>query len=248
MSLSEDQLHKQRFYNDFGYLYLPGLFAGEIDWITEEFERVLRDNGVAYDSTERRGCSSVIEQSERLCTLIEHPGLVDVMTAVLGDDYNYTGSSGELMVGGGQWHPDGRFPLVRYAKMIMYLDHLTPETGGLRVVPGSHLQDWPAANIDTQARWGIGPEEVPCMSPENRPGDAILFNLHTLHNALGGGNRRRLLAMGFSARCHTPEQFDDLKKRLVTPPYSDIMLGTATPERMRHLRQPLELAAQEKSA
>lgn len=146
------------------------------------------------------------------------------------------------MVGDGLWHPDGRFPLVRYVKVILYLDHLTPETGCLRLVPGSHRQDWPPENIDTAARWGIRPHDVPCMAPENTPGDVILFNLHTVHNALNGGNRRRLLVMGFSAHCHTEAEIQDLKERLPETLYSDIMLETATPERMRHLRQPLDLA------
>ena len=243
MVLTEQQEQKQRFFDDFGYLYLPGVFADDIDWIIEEYERVLRDSGVEYDNGQRRGCGKMLEQSERLCTMIDHPVMVSTMTAILGEDYNYTGSGAELMVGDGMWHPDGTFPLVRYVKLILYLDHLTPESGCLRVVPGSHKQGW-VGNLDTQDLWGITPEEVPCVAPVNTPGDVILFNLHTLHISLNGGTRRRMLIMGFSSHATTEEEVKDLKRHVHPPMYSDIMLSTASPERMRHLRQPLELVGQ----
>jgi len=240
---SKRQQHQHRFFDDFGYLFLPNMFADDIDWITREFERILHQNGVTFDSNGRRGCGNIIEQSERLCSLLDHPAFTDMLNAILGDDYNYMGSAGELMVGDGMLHPDGVFPLVRYVKVILYLDHLTPDTGCLRVVPGSHKQGW-EGNLDTQKLWGIPPDDVPCVAPDNTPGDVILFNLNTLHLSVSGGNRRRLLVMGFSSHCDTEEEIQDLKQRLTNPLYSDIMINTASPDRMRHLSQPLEIMGQ----
>ncbi|MBT5874265.1 MAG: hypothetical protein HOH43_12670 [Candidatus Latescibacteria bacterium] len=244
MELTQAQRHHQRLFEDFGYLHIPGVFADDADWIIEEYERVLQDNDVPLQGTERRGCSNVIEGSARLCTMIDNPVLVEALSAIMGDDFNYLGSSGELMVGDGMWHPDGRFPIVRFVKVILYLDHLTQDTGALRLVPGSHLQNWPGENIDTQTRWGISDHEMPCVSRPNAPGDVVLFNQNTLHNSLNGGNARRLLVMGFASSCHSEEEISDFKGRYASPQYSDIMLETAGPERMRHLRQPLELSTQ----
>lgn len=245
MELTKTQRHHRRFFDDFGYLHLPGIFAEDIDWIIEEYERVLQYNGVPLQGTERRGCSNVIEGSARLCTMIDRPLLVETLSAIMDADFNYLGSSGELMVGDGMWHPDGRFPIVRFVKVILYLDHLTPDTGALRLVPGSHLQNWPGENIDTQARWGISDHEMPCVSLDNTPGDVVLFNQNTLHNSLNGGNARRMLVMGFTSSCQSEAEVNDFKGRFSTPQYSDIMLETAGPERMRHLRQPLKLGKQQ---
>jgi hypothetical protein len=243
MELTQQQRHWQRFYNDFGFIRLPGLFAAERDWISQEFERVFLMQGITHDGTKRTGCGYLVESSVRLCSLLEDPRLDSVLTAILGEDYNYLGSAGELYVGDGMWHPDGVFPTLKYAKLAMYLDPLTPETGALRLVPGSHLQGW-EGNLDTQALWGMTPYEVPYASYNNTPGDVIIFNLNTLHNSLGGGYRRRMLNMGFSSHAGTEEEVEHLKGRLSSKLYSDLLLTHASPNLMKHLRQPLELQGQ----
>lgn len=166
-----------------------------------------------------------------------------MLTAILGEDYNYLGSAGELYVGDGMWHPDGIYQELPFAKLGMYLDPLTPATGSLRVVPGSHLQGW-EGNLDTRALWGIAEDEVPCASFDNRPGDVTIFNLNTLHNSLKGGYRRRVIFMGFAAHARTPAQVDFLKARLPEKMYSELFLANASPGLMTHLRQPLELRGQ----
>lgn len=246
MELTRQQQHQKQFFEDFGYLFMPGLLADEVEWITEEFEAVFRNSGLVHDGTKRTGFGPFIELSERLCTIIDHPGMVGMLTALLGDDFNYLGSAGELYVGDGLWHPDGVFRLVKYVKVALYLDSLTRDHGALRVVPGSHLRGF-EGNQDTQERWGIDPHDVPCVAPDNRPGDVLAFDLNTLHNSLSGGNRRRMLNFVCSSYCETEEELQDLKPRLplsLDRLYSDVMLRTASPERMRHLRQPMEVVAQ----
>ena len=245
MALTQQQQHWRRFYNDFGYVRLPGLFREEADWISEEFEKVFQQNGITHDGTKRTGCGYLVESSERLCTLLDDDRLDSVFVAILGEEYNFLGSAGELYVGDGMWHPDGVFHILSQAKLAMYLDPLTPETGSLRVVPGSHLQNW-EGNLDTQALWGISDYEMPYASYRNTPGDVLIFNLNTLHNSLGGGYRRRMLNMGLTAHAETPEQVTWLKRAFSGGGelYSDIMLKTASPRVMSHLRQPLELSGQ----
>ena len=199
MELTPQQRHWRRYFDDFGFLWLPGFFAAEIGWISQEFERLLQEQGSKHDGTKRTGCHSPLESSERLGTLLTDSRLVGVLNAVLGEDYEYLGSAGELYTGDGMWHPDGVFKDFRRAKFAMYLDPLTPQTGALRVVPGSHLQGW-EGNLDPRALWGISNCEVPCASFDNKPGDAIIFNLHTLHNSLGGGYRRRMLNAVFKSK------------------------------------------------
>ncbi len=41
VELTQQQKYQKRFFEDFGYLCLPGLLSAEIDWITEEVPVVL---------------------------------------------------------------------------------------------------------------------------------------------------------------------------------------------------------------
>ena len=242
MVLSDGQT---RFFSDFGYLVLPGLLREEISWISEEFERVFREAGIVHDGTARSSLGCFIERSERLCSLLDHPGVDGLLSGLLGEDYNYLGSGGELYVGDGLWHPDCHGDPVLQVKWAMYLDPLTPETGALRFVPGSHRQGW-QGNLDTHALWGMGMEEVPCVAPHNQPGDVVVFNQMTLHNALGGGNRRRMLNLLACSSCRSENELAFLRRRLPADRSElkwGLMLGTATPERMRHLDQPWQILA-----
>ena len=242
MKLSHTQ---KRFFDDFGYLALPGLMENEVPWIVEEFERVFHEAGVVHDGTARSSVGRFIERSERLCALLDNPGVDGLLAGLLGEDYNYLGSGGEMYVGDGLWHPDCHGDPVVQVKWAMYLDPLTPETGALRLVPGSHRQGW-QGNLDTRALWGIGMEEVPCVVPDNRPGDVIVFNQMTLHNALGGGNRRRMLNLTACSSCRTETERAFLRRRLPADRNElqwDLMRKTATPERMRHLDQPWQMLA-----
>jgi hypothetical protein len=233
---------QKRFFADFGYLSLPGLMAAESNWISEEFEAVFRRGDQVHDGSQRTSIGPFIEQSARLCTLVEHPLLAGVLNGVLGRDFNYLGSGGELYVGDGMWHPDGMFDVVPHAKLALYLDPLTRETGSLRLVPGSHRQGW-EGNLDPQALWGLSDEEVPCVAPDNEPGDVLVFNLNTLHNSIGGGNRRRMLNITACAPCQTREEIEYLDGRLTQSGglrEAALLRQTATPQRMRHLRQVME--------
>ena len=234
---------QKRFFDDFGYLALPGLMGDEVPWIADEFEGVFDAAGVVHDGSRRTSLGCFIERSERLCALLDNTKVDGLLSGLLGADYNYLGSGGEMYVGDGLWHPDCHGDPVVQVKWAMYLDPLTRETGALRFVPGSHRQGW-QGNLDTRALWGISTEEVPCVVPDNQPGDVIVFNQMTLHNALGGGNRRRMLNILACSACRTETERAFLRRRLPASRkelHWDIMRGTATAGRMRHLEQPWTL-------
>ena len=240
---------QKRFFDDFGYLFLPGLMREEVLWIIEEFESVFARAGIVHDGGKRSSLGAFVERSTRLCTLLDHPKVNGLLGGLLGEDYNYLGSGGELYVGDGMWHPDCHGDPVRQVKWAMYLDSLTPETGALRLVPGSHRQGW-QGNLDTRTLWGIGEDEVPCAAPRNRPGDVIVFDQMTLHNAIGGGHRRRMLNLLACSSCRTEDELAFLSRRLPESREKlrwDIMRETATPERMRHLEQPWHVLSREES-
>ena len=170
MKLTDQQ---KRFFDDFGYIFLPGLMAEEIGWITEEYERSFTENGITHDGTERSSLGNIVEKNEQLFALLDNPKVDGLLAGLMGDDYNYLDSGADLYVGGGMWHPDCHDAPVLQIKWAMYLESLTRETGALRVVPGSHKQGW-IGNLDTESLWGITDDEVPCVAPDNTPGDVMV--------------------------------------------------------------------------
>ncbi len=253
--LSEQQLN---YFNTFGFLYFPGLMADCVDRIIEEFEAVWKIHGGGHHGTEHEGQarSCIVpfaDQSEYLSSLLDDPRIHDIVAGILGDDFNYTSGDGNFYVGDTRWHSDGyngdRIPSI---KVAFYLDPLSRDTGAVRVIPGSHrcgelyadgLQE---ALPDSEAAWGIAPQDVPCQVVETEPGDIVVFWHNTKHAAFGGSQRRRMYTMNFYE--HVPEErLEDFQNALANEGrfwidriHGPAMLRTAGPERMVHLQQVID--------
>ena len=258
MALTSQQCE---FFHSFGYLVLPGLLADDVDWMAEEHGKVFEKNGVVHDGTKRSFIVPFIDQTEKLCTLLDHPKVLEVLGSLLGDDFNYVGSDGSYYSGSTNWHDDGghRPGGLTFAKFHIYLDTLTRDTGCIRVIPGSHLsggwRDQLRKNIWLQPfseTIGVLGSDIPCVAIGNQPGDVAVLNHTTYHATFGGGPARRHFDLNLSSRAKTEEELADLEKFILpkertkekpskyAPGVQDIMLGTATPERMRHLEQVIE--------
>ena len=204
MTLSDQQV---TFFETFGYLAFPGLFADEVEAITAEFERIWADHGgghnrQTHDHQRRSALVPFIDQSEYLSALLDDPRVDNVASTLLGDDYNYEASDGNFYVGDTNWHSDGFARMkYRFLKFAFYLDPVTRETGCLRVIPGSHrrgdayaeaLQRIMASSQSgsTADELGISGRDVPAVALESQPGDMVMFNQDLKHASYGGGTRR----------------------------------------------------------
>jgi len=246
---------QRNFFESLGYLILPGLLADDIDWITDEHQKVFEKKGVVHDGTKRSFIVPFIDESERLCSLLDHPNIVGVLGSLLGDDFNYVGGGGNYYRGDTNWHDDGghRVGGLIFVKFHIYLDPLTRETGCIRIIPGSHLYgDWrdQLQKIRLQAfseDLGTRGVDVPCVAAETNPGDVVVLNHTTYHASFGGGPARRHLDLNASGRARTDAEFSDLdkfikiiegfKREKEAKGEKDMILNTASPERMRHLEQ-----------
>ena len=144
------------------------------------------------------------------------------------------------------------------SKMTFYLDPMTPDTGCLRVIPGSHRidsywhrsldPDWRngRGNInlnDAEAVWGLPPSDIPgSVALETNPGDLVFFNHTIFHASFGGGNRRRMFTLNLTKRGKTEAEIARVDEYLTTNcptahgfkfggMYTDLTIDTATPER-----------------
>ena len=249
MQTPQQQKH---LFETFGYLVLPGLLQDDVGWITQEFEEVFRDRAVQHDGTKRSCVVPFIDQRERLCTLLDQPAIAGVLANLLGDDFNYVGGDGNYYTGDTAWHSDGVHTVGSYAKLAIYLDTVTRDTGCLRVIPGSHrleaIAGWDARQAAKSAElWGIEGRDVPCVALESQPGDVVVFNHNLMHASFGGSAQRRMFTLNCCRRCETPEEIQDLEDFIaggarfwVERLHSDVMRDTASAQRMRHLKQVME--------
>ena len=249
--LAEQQV---RFFETFGYLHFPGLFADRVDEIRREFEAVWEARGGGHaggrhDGTARSCIVPFIDQRERLAALLDDPRIRGIAQGLLGDDFNYMGSDGNYYVGDTGWHSDGWHTGIRHIKLAFYLDPLTRDTGALRVVPGSHLpgdrfsdalREQAGRSVDL---WGVAGPDVPAVALETQPGDLVCFHHNTKHAAFGGGTQRRMFTINLCGR-YPEERLQDLRDYIagharfwLDRNYGETMMRPAGPERMRHLEQ-----------
>lgn len=254
MQLTQQQLS---YFETFGFLKIPGLFADDINLITNAFEEnwaniVSRDSGKTHDHKQRSVFQPFVDQSEYLSCLIDDPRIDGIASSLFGDDYNFlAGSDGNYYVGDTGWHSDRcdegfgpnrcqerKHPTV---KMGFYLDPLTRDTGCLRVIPGSHKPgDRFAESVHkgvmdpAEELWGIDGSEVPAVALEVEPGDLLMFDMCLKHASFGGNTQRRMFAIGFEKR-YEETDIDILRPKAGS--YGEKMLSTANPARMRHLEQ-----------
>jgi hypothetical protein len=253
MTLSAQQI---AFFETFGYLAFPSLLRDRIDEIIREFDAVWTANGGGHDGKPHDGLSrsciaQFVDQSEGLSTLLDDPRILAIATTLLGEDFNYMGSDGNLYAGDTGWHSDGRHTQGLHLKIAFYLDPLTRETGCLRVIPGSHLPgDRYAEALQQQIGrsrelWGVDGRDLPAVALQTEPGDLVCFNHNTKHAAFGGSGRRRMFTMNLCRR-YPEERLAELRDYMsggarfwVERGYGEAMIRTAGPARMRHLEQVL---------
>jgi len=211
--LTPQQIH---FFETFGFLKISGLFAPDIDDIVGGFEDIFGDQNqpvwetkVALHGDARRVIiPGFIEQSPRLAPLQYDPRVVGVVQSLVGRDYTWANSDGNLFYCESYWHPDDyAAPLHHYhVKLSFYLDDLTGDSGAIRIIPGSHFHQQTYAKTLLKAFkdptgvsdiFGITGGEIPSVTVESTPGDLIVWNFRTIHGSYNGGERRRLFSMNF---------------------------------------------------
>jgi ectoine hydroxylase-related dioxygenase (phytanoyl-CoA dioxygenase family) len=155
--------------------------------------------GREYGGIYARG---LLDKHKAFHSLINFPPVTTVAQAMLGPRIQIRSFSGRVTYPDApaetKWHIDNRSwiepmpPFYIYPSSInciYYLDDLTPETGGLGVVPGTHKRSTPPPDDFRDI-----PEEVVLYVPA---GSVVMKNTGIWHrgriNKPGGGIRRNLL-------------------------------------------------------
>lgn len=208
-----------KFYETFGYLVLPGLFADDIAEITEGFEAIFADEATPridldfplHRNEPRAMVPGFIDRHPALAGLAHDPRIVSVVRALLGNEAEYAESDGNLYSCDSEWHCDiyGSPLDVRHTKLAFYLDPLRRDSGAVRLIPGTN--HWDGSYAKTLRRdftrfgeipsiYGVDGPDIPSVSLDSDPGDLLLWDFRTIHASYGGESRRRLFTLNFRQR------------------------------------------------
>ena len=130
-------------FETFGFIVSRQAFSpDEVAGITREFTDILEEDrkGQAFAGEQRHAVLAFVEKRPLLRKLVEDDRIHGPIEQLLGPNFIWRGSDGNLYVGDTAWHPDAVGIDLKFTriKVAMYLDPVSADTGCLRVVPGSH--------------------------------------------------------------------------------------------------------------
>ena len=200
--ITEEQL---AFFQAFGFLVLPQAFSPqEMDAISQEFDDMLVAErlGQPFPGEKRQSLYGIAESSALLTDMVADDRIYKTVESLLGEGFLWLCSEGNLYVDDTQWHPDGTRLDFRPMKVSLYLDHLTAETGCLRLIPGSHHLPF-HEDLKPVSKFELPGPEVPCFPFESQPGDLCFVDMNLWHASFGGRSGRRHLAVNFVPEAKT---------------------------------------------
>lgn len=188
-----DEADKIAFARD-GHVLLPGRLTPEARTLLIE---ALADIEAQMQSDPIKPQRYSAEHNAFLASLIAHPEMVALVQAAIGPEIRYDHCVALNRAGGNNgaaWHShdyaESR-PDLSFVRVFFYINGFTPDDGGLKAVPGSHLFRDPkihgADDEALRAGWLAGkthpmtgePLEIePITAPE---GSVVLMHTHAAH-------------------------------------------------------------------
>ncbi len=209
-----------------GYVVFPRLLTPEV---IERVKRELADAEMSHTSYSTQQTRSVVQPqwiSQAAAELIGYPPLIDFLTDLMGPEIVFTrgffqrslpGCPGISMHTDGQPHGSNLFgyegSCPRLARVLIYLDDLTPQRAPFRLIPRSHLSYH--AEASPYVRYTSHPEEITLVVPA---GSAVIIPsllFHGSHPNLDS-RPRELLQLGYRPAWAGPIQpIEDWDPQLV---------------------------------
>ena len=180
---------------------------------------------------------------------------------MLGDDYLYRTSEGNIFSSGTYWHTDLYNIDFKYQhlKMIFYLDPVEEHSGCFRTIPGSHHWGDKFSKLlerdiyKPEENYGLSAEEIPGQIIPTQPGDLLIFDYRLKHATCDTGSTRRMFTIAASER-FADEDLSSLAKLIgelkeyTGTIYQQTLIDSASPKRMTHLEQSLSCESLLKSS
>ncbi|HVX47368.1 MAG TPA: phytanoyl-CoA dioxygenase family protein, partial [Mycobacteriales bacterium] len=206
-----------RFYQDQGYLCLPGLVrADAVEALRAEVFEVLTAAGIRVEGLSRASSTadklrqvSTYRAGSMLDALINGPAMLAVASRLIGGSaVRYLPFTAVKSGGGGgpfHFHQDNNYtrhdPALGSINIWVALQDMTPQNGCLQIVPRSHLGQLDSRTSDdgdTHRQVEVDP--LTCLPIRMRAGDAVAFTRWTVHGS--GPNTTAEPRVGYALQYH----------------------------------------------
>ena len=204
--LSDQQLLH---YQTFGFVVMRQLFtADELTTINAEFNQAMEAayQHMPFDGSTRHWVTMLGPRTPFFANLLEDPRLCTVAEQLYGDDTLGLMADANRYVGDTNWHPDTHSFQQFGVKFAFYLEPVSPETGALRLIPGSHRQPLHDELRESLKALQLEIRDVPAFVCTSKPGDVVAFDLRTWHGSHGGSDDRRMCTCVYYNNPKTAEE------------------------------------------
>lgn len=203
-------------YKTFGFVVLRQVFTpDELDVINSEFDHGLEAayRHLPFDGSVRHWVTMMGKSTPFFASLLEDGRLCSIAEQLYGDDTLGVASDANRYVGDTRWHPDTHSIHQYGIKFAYYLQSVGPDTGALRVIPGSHRNPYHSELRKVMPELGLSVEDVPSHVCTSEPGDVVGFDLRLWHASYGGSDDRRMCTCVYYNNPRTPEETEATRKQ-----------------------------------
>ena len=199
-------------FETFGFVVLRRFFdPEEVGILREEFERGL---DLAYrqhpfDGSERHCVQQMGPDTPYYAGLLEDERFWSTTAQIYGDDAFAVVTDANRYIGDTSWHFDHFIDPAEDCygvKFVFYLDPVDPDTGALRLVPGSHKNPLHNDLRESMPSMGLAIRDVPAFVCSFEPVDVIAFDMRCWHASSGGVQGRRMSTCCYYKNPETPEE------------------------------------------
>ncbi|MEE2710154.1 MAG: phytanoyl-CoA dioxygenase family protein [Gemmatimonadota bacterium] len=203
-------------FKTFGFVVMRQVFTPEeLSIIDKEFTNQLESayRHAPFDGTTRHWTTMMGRPTPFFASLLEDPRFCEVAEQLYGDDTLGIVSDANRYVGSTKWHPDTHSCHQYGVKFAYYLEPVGPDTGAIRVIPGSHRDPYHSELKKTMGQLDMDIQDVPAYVCTSVPGDVVAFDLRLWHASYGGSDDRRMCTCVYYNNPKTPEEEEATRKQ-----------------------------------
>ncbi|MDJ0556392.1 MAG: phytanoyl-CoA dioxygenase family protein, partial [Microcoleaceae cyanobacterium MO_207.B10] len=180
----ENNLRKQ--FEKEGYIVVKNFFSEkEMTTLMNDIKSAKSRNGVSgIDRDALTFYSSLFFHSKPIQSFISQQRIIDLLTPIIGSDIWVRWDQAVVKDSGAgifPWHQDNAYSDLKdgYYQLWIAITEMSPDNGGLWLVPGSHKQLLPHRKTGNHLEWEGSCENAVFIAAE--PGDVVLFSSFMLH-------------------------------------------------------------------
>ena len=208
---------RQRHFGTFGFVQVrQALTKSRLKSLVEDYHRTMDTNELRLPINELGQAPAFVSA----CMGYASASIVDLATneqslvfaeALLGGPAICVQAAAYQRSGDTRWHSDNLDARYKGLKLYINLDPVDENSGALRVIVGSHLEQTrrsllPKRYEAAEQQFGLAADQLPATILSSEPGDLSAFDLRIWHAVCGTRSLRRIVELTYYKAPQTPSE------------------------------------------